>query len=62
MINNDSFVGGAGRTVKVTGSFEGRNIVGLIELDQAGTNPGDPVMGEIDIKIIETHGGFRGRR
>ena len=62
MVSNDSFVGGAGKQMQVSGSFDSRNIVGVIKLDQAGTKPGDPVIGEFKIEIVETHGGFRGRR
>ncbi len=58
MTSDDSFAVGDGQPVKVSGSLDRRNIVGVIQLEQAGTRPGDPVTGKFEIEIVETHGGF----
>ncbi len=40
------------------GGRPGRSVIGNLQLSQAGTEPGDPVAGQIELRIVETHGGF----
>lgn len=39
-----------------------RSVNGQLHLKEGGTNPDDAVVGEVDLNIVEVHGGFFGRR
>jgi hypothetical protein len=73
-VDRATFAASAGKTIPVQGTFSegdarpslfnplgGRSIVGEIKLSKAGISAGDPVVGEFDVKIAETHGGFMTR-
>ena len=42
------------------GGFGGpnRSVIGELRLTKSGTKPGDEIVGSVDFRIVETHGGF----
>ena len=76
IVDRNLFVSNSGKTIRVTGSYlDGgvggfgpfgggpkRWIVGSIRLTKAGTNPGDEINGNAELRIVETHGGIFQRR
>jgi hypothetical protein len=70
-VDRKTFAAGAGKTIPLQGMLlvgkagfnffnpsANRSLVGEAKLTKAGTSAGDPVAGEIDIKIVENRGGF----
>ena len=41
---------------------QGQSVRGGIKLTELGSEHGDPVSGEFEVKILETRGGFMDRR
>lgn len=71
-IDREEFGAGSDDAIRVTGSFRegrgggfgfggggpGRSVLGKLRLTKSGTKAGDEVSGSIELRIVETHGGF----
>lgn len=72
-IDREKFLQTSDKSINVTGSYrEGRavggfggfgggpnrSVIGELRLDHSGTEAGDKIVGHINLKIAETHGGF----